>query len=349
MPALCCPECFGDQGLRKDIIPSLSQSRGKCDYCSSEDVYLVDPRALAEVFEMLTGIYELDQNGKSLVEWMQEDWQIFSRFDVAHAKELLADIFDDGVIVRKSFAPSSTYKSEGLARWNTLRDELMYRNRYFLDEALDKDRLEELLAHLLVSLPSDDLPDQWHRARISTGDVMFPVSEMGAPPKHLASHGRANPTGIPYLYLGSMADTAVAEVRPHTGEVACVAKFTLTQSVTAVDLRNPRKLVSPFILADATEIGQMRADIPFLERLGSELTRPVLPRSAAIDYLPSQYLCEFIKKSGYGGVLYSSSVSSGVNLALFDPSNAVASDVSLYTVDRVSVDVSRRAVTTIAP
>ena len=110
-------------------------------------------------------------------------------------------------------------------------------------------------------------------------------------------------------------------------------------------MRSPRTLVhqkmSPFIdLQESSAIGQMRGDILFLERLGSELTRPVLPRSAAIDYLPSQYLCEFIKKSGYDGVLYSSSVSAGVNLALFDPSNAFATDVSLYTVDRVSVDVS---------
>ena len=36
---------------------------------------------------------------------------------------------------------------------------------------------------------------------------------------------------------------------------------------------------------------RLRADLPFLERLGDELTRPVLPQSAALDYTPSQYLC----------------------------------------------------------
>jgi hypothetical protein len=38
----------------------------------------------------------------------------------------------------------------------------------------------------------------------------------------------------------------------------------------------------------------MRSDLPFLERLGDELTRPVVPQAAAIDYTPSQYLSEFI-------------------------------------------------------
>jgi hypothetical protein len=163
---------------------------------------------------------------------------------------------------------------------------------------------------------------------------------MGAPPKRRASHGRANPAGIPYLYLGSKPETAAAEIRPHTGEVACVADFTIPE-VRAVDLRHPRKLVSPFILTDASEIGQLRADLPFLERLGDELTRPVLPSGAAIDYIPSQYLCEFIKKSGFDGVIYRSSVSDGINLALFDPNKAIGGDVMLYNVTRVSVDVAQ--------
>lgn len=338
MPALCCPECFGDRGLRRHIIPSLSSTRGVCEYCGTREVDLVEPNALADVFEMLCGVYVPDAGGKSLVEWMKEDWHLFPGMDVANAKGLLAEVLDDGDVVRKSFSPSAAFKSEGLARWTTLRDELMYKNRYFLDEALDNDRLEELLAHLREV----DLPAEWYRARIAASETLYTVAEMGAPPKHLATHGRANPTGIPYLYLGSLPATAVSEIRPHTGEVACVAKFTLSEPVTAVDLRDPRGLVSPFILSDADAIGQMRADIPFLERLGEELTRPVLPRSAAIDYLPSQYLCEFIKKIGYGGVVYRSSVSDGINLALFDPSKAVAGDVVFYDVSRVSVDVAPR-------
>lgn len=338
----CCSECFRDQGLRKNIIPRLRSFRGKCNFCSTEDVDLVNPRDLADDFETLAGIYEENPNGNPLADWMQQDWGIFQIGDSTIAKELLGDIFGSNALANKNFSPSPTYKSEELTRWDSLRNELMYKNRYFLDVELDKDRLKDLLTYLLVSLPATDPPERWYRARITNGKALFPKDEMGAPPNHLASHGRANPTGIPYLYLGSLADTAVAEVRPHTGEVACVAEFHLKQPITAVDLRNPRKPVSPFLLSDASEIGQMRADLLFLEQLGSELTRPVLPRSAAIDYLPSQYLCEFIKKSNFDGVLYSSSVSNGINLALFDPAKAVASEVSLYNVNRVSVEVSPR-------
>ena len=98
-------------------------------------------------------------------------------------------------------------------------------------------------------------------------------------------------------------------------------------------------MVSPFVLEDAADIDRMRSDLPFLERLGDELTRPVPPQAAAIDYTPSQYLCEFIKKCGYEGVIYRSSVGEGMNLALFNPTLAVPGAVSPYRVARVSVDV----------
>lgn len=334
----CCPECFDDRGLREQIFPFLGSERGTCSYCGTSDVDLLEPQALAPYVELVVNVYERSDGGQSLAEWMKEDWQLFSHpaMDIAHTKELLADILDDGEIVRASFVPSPSYKSEGLVQWETLRDEMMYRNRWFLDMSLDTDRLRQLLDHL----PTAGLPRLWYRARIRSGDETFAIDKMGAPPKRLASHGRANPAGIPYLYLGSKPETAAAEIRPHTGEIACVADFTIPE-IQAVDLRNPRKLVSPFILEDASAIGQLRADLPFLERLGEELTRPVLPSGAAIDYIPSQYLCEFIKKSGFDGVVYRSSVSDGINLALFDPDKAGGGTVTLYNVARVSVEVAK--------
>lgn len=333
----CCPECFDDRGLRDDIFPSLDPERGTCDFCGTADTLLVEPAQLANWFELLVNVYEPNDEGKSLAEWMKDDWKLFNhpRMDVAHAKELLGEILDDGEAVRRPFAPSPSYISEGLARWETLRDEMMYANRWFLDVSIDLERLRQLLDLLLAP----ELPRQWFRARMRTDDEIFSIDKMGAPPKRRASHGRANPAGIPYLYLGSKPETAAAEIRPHTGEVACVADFTIPE-IRAVDLRHPRKLVSPFILTDASEIGQLRADLPFLERLGDELTRPVLPAGAAIDYIPSQYLCEFIKTCGFDGVVYRSSVSDGINLALFDPSKAVGGAVSLFNVTKVSVEVA---------
>lgn len=315
----CCPECFDDYALRNQIFPVLDSSLGKCDFCGTEDTQLLEPKKLSAYFWLLANAYEPNSDGKLLVEWMKDDWQLFShpRMDIAHSKELLGEILDDGEIVRHSFIPSSSYTIGELVQWDNLRDELMYGNRWFLDHAIDQDRLRQLLDMLM----GQNLPQKWYRARICPNRTIFPIEDMGAPPKRQSSSGRANPAGIPYLYLGSCSETAIAEIRPHTGDYVCIADFSVSD-IKAVDLRNPRKLVSPFILSDASEISQLRADLPFLERLGEELTRPVQPSEAAIDYIPSQYLCEFIKKSGFDGVIYRSSVSHGINLALFNPAKA---------------------------
>lgn len=336
----CCPECFDDRALRDQLFPSLDPDNGTCNFCGTKGIQILEPCRLANYFELLVNVYEPNDDGRLLVEWMKEDWQLFShqRMDIEHAQELLSAILNDDQIVRRRFVPSTSYISEGLAQWDKLRDEMMYGNRWFLNTAIDEERLRRLLDMLIAK----NLPQRWYRARIRTDEEVFPINQMGAPPKRRSSHGRANPAGIPYLYLGSLPETAIAEIRPHTGESACVADFRIPE-IQAVDLRNPRKIVSPFILADASEIGQLRADLPFLERLGNELTRPVQPAGAAIDYIPSQYLCEFIKKSGFDGVVYRSSVSDGINLALFNSAQAVGGDVTLYNVMKVSVHVDENS------
>jgi hypothetical protein len=335
----CCAACFGDRGLRKSIIPLHSTENGQCSYCESDHVAVVAPSDLAEYFQLLISAYRQDAEGQLLVYWFRKDWGMFEhpRMDDPRAKGLLAEVLDDGEIVRQPFSPADASGADRLVEWQKLRDELMYQNRFFPDVDIDLERLELLLSHL--SLDADEVPNLWYRARIQTGDVQFAIDDMGAPPRRVASHGRANPAGIPYLYLGSTQTTAISEIRPHTGELACVADFRTPADLRLIDLRSPKTMVSPFLLADARDIARMRSDLPFLERLGEELTRPVVPQAAAIDYTPSQYLCEFIKKCGYDGVIYRSSVSEGINLALFNPARAQPGGVMRYRVDRVSVDV----------
>jgi hypothetical protein len=257
--------------------------------------------------------------------------------DDFHARDLLAEILNDGEIVRQAFSPAFSVKVNPVSEWEKLRVELMHRNRFFPETNIHLDRLKVLFPHLTLSV--DEVPNLWYRARIQIENRPFDASEMGAPPEAIASHGRANPAGIPCLYLGSTYRTAISEIRPYTGETVCVADFRTPEVLKLVDLRNPRRMVSPFLLEDSEAIGRMRSDLPFLEQLGDELTRPVLPRAAAVDYTPSQYLCEFIKTCGYDGVIYQSSVGDGMNLALFNPALAQPGAVTQYRVERVLVEV----------
>ncbi|MEO0688285.1 MAG: RES domain-containing protein, partial [Cyanobacteria bacterium J06649_11] len=230
----CCHNCFGDLGLKKEIIPLRSENVGNCDYCDSEGVDLIEPRLLAEYFELLISIYESHNQGESLVSLLKKDWGLFDHpvMDDAHTKELLADILDDGEIVRKKFVPSYVEQEDNINIWEEFKMELMHQNRFFPKTPLDKFRLEELLSRLIAD--EDELPQKWYRTRLHQGDTAFELVDMGAPPKRKASHGRANPSGIPYLYLGSTHKTAISEVRPHPGESASVAEFEIANSLKIV-------------------------------------------------------------------------------------------------------------------
>ena len=339
----CCGECFGDRGLRQRI-QELSNEQGKCSFCQSVDQALVSPSELAELFGPLIGIYVQDDAGKPLSDWLREDWSLFQNenLDEIHTSRLLAEILDDGEIVRKNFSPAEPDHNELQEPWRQLIDELTHRNRFFPKTDFEYNRLEDLFPHLLAD--PNERPEKWFRARIQKHGRCYTSEEMGAPPRRNASHGRANPAGIPYLYLGSEGQTAVAEVRPHPGEVVCVAEFVTQGDLSLIDLRNPRALISPFLIGDEYALGELRGgDIAFLEALGKILTTPVLPTAAAIDYTESQYLCEFIKMCGFHGVVYESSVGDGFNLALFDPDRAEAEKtVREFTVEKVSVRISAK-------
>jgi hypothetical protein len=302
----------------------------------------VSPADLRDHFELVLGIYARNDGGRLLVEWFKTDWGMFEheRMDDAHAQVLLSDILDDGEIVRRRFVPAGTGRSESLHRWQEFREELMHKNRYFPKAAPDLVRLRELLSYLITD--PREIPSQLFRARIQDGAMPHPPDRMGAPPAELATHGRANPAGIPYLYLASDQNTAVSELRPHTGDLASVARCLVSDQLKLVDLRQPRKTISPFALPDESQVALLRGDLAFLATVGEELTRPVHPKSAHIDYLPSQYLCEFIKDCGFDGVMYRSSVGDGVNLALFDPAKAAVDLVAQYAVSRVHVELEEK-------
>ena len=334
---LCCGTCIGDRHLRTQLVPQFSKQTGRCGYCRRDNQLLVEPTELRDAFEAVIGIYRSSSEGKTLGEWFQADWAMFEGMSLAEVKELVGDILDDGQRARMSVAPIEDNRpADARQRWATFRQELMYENRFFPKTLLEKERLRELFAHLLLA--DADLPRVLFRARVHYGEQAFGVEDMGAPPQGKASHGRANPAGIPYLYLADNQRTAACEVRPHTGARVAVATFPVPEGLRVVDFAQPRRTASPFAVSES-DVARLRNDISFLEELEHELRRPVQPDSAAVDYTPSQYLCEYVKHCGFHGVRYGSSVGEGFNYAVFDPSSTSATDVTMHQVSRVSVEL----------
>lgn len=334
----CCANCFGDSFLDRRI-PELSISNGNCDYCAANNIALVEPSDLLDYFQSVCSIYTEDNNAdaKHLVTWFQCDWQIFTTLDPVKAQALLGEILNDGEIVRKNHSPLQVAALAAIEKWTAFRDEIMWKNRFFIQHDLDLNRLESLFYDYLEA-DASIFSNQLFRARIQTDDSEIALDKMGKPPAKHVKNGRANPVGIPYLYAASTAETAIAETRPHPGDLLSVAQFRVTAPLRLLNLMHPRKTISPFSINDESELPTLRHDLAFLCHLESELSKPILPRVADLEYLPTQYLCEFIKNGGYDGVVFKSSISNGANVALFDDSKVVAETLTQYEVTKLNYE-----------
>lgn len=336
----CCANCFGDVFFQYELFPFIQKGLGRCNYCELDNQNLVCISAVKKEFENIIDCYVEDKNGQRLVDCLINDWDLFKGINVKTAQVLLTDILDDGNIVRKKFAlpPVSTDKKNSV-KWAMFKDEIKHDNRYFTKNKVE---LENNVVRLfpIIRLVPAQMPQLWFRARIQLGKYIYPANEMLAPPKEVAGHGRANPAGIPYLYIASNLNTCVSEIRPHTGDVVNIATVKIKSGLQLIDLRDPKARVSVFQLFwTVAELSEAKQSVEFLNELGKELGRPVLRQAAAYDYVPSQYLCELIKVSGYDGVVYRSSVGDGFNAAIFLQENCEVLNVESVIVDKVSVSL----------
>ena len=163
---------------------------------------------------------------------------------------------------------------------------------------------------------------------------MLSAKDLGMPPKEKATEGRANPKWISYLYLASDTDTAISELRPQVKNKISVGKFVVNKNISVVDLRRPY-IDTPFRWGDKLNFV---LDVQhFLRLLGYILSQPVDKDETTKEYLPTQYLCEFVKTHGYDGILYKSFRGNGYNVVLFGEDKVKCEDTKLYVVTSIKV------------
>lgn len=313
----CCANCFGSDVYIHGIIEKQGQL-GNCPRCGASTVRIASTQILTTAFEFLMTIYEEsnEETGKPITDCLIADWEIFKGLDRPRSLQLVADILNQPEIRTKFFVTTEYKEITPKQKWINFCDELVNEYRFFPTSAPDIEYLPLLFQHLVISIESPI-----YRARIET-ERRYKKAEMGMPPKSLTPGGRANPVGIPYFYGASNIDTAIAETRPHPGNKVSIAKFNLTEPLRLINLMAPREMISPLEIAyqqgDEDYLLKLRYDVEFLAHLGEVLSTPITPHAAQLEYLPTQYLCELIKKSEFDGLMFNSSVGNGKNFALFN-------------------------------
>lgn len=162
----------------------------------------------------------------------------------------------------------------------------------------------------------------------------FDKSNSDAPPNAYAKEGRANPKGISYLYTAKDIKTAILEMRPQMQKMYNIATIEIIRDAKIFDFTySPEKIKEDeySIVAD-------------LHRISEEFSKPNF--GDQIEYAPTQFLCEYIKRLGFDGIKFKSAVSAtGTNVLLFDvDAKTRVYDITgskVYTVNTLDIDISQ--------
>jgi hypothetical protein len=145
--------------------------------------------------------------------------------------------------------------------------------------------------------------------------------------------GRANPRGIPALYLATTRDTALAEVRPWIGAVISVAELVTERELNVIDCSKYHTRDSFLNIFDDNTKSREDGIWVAIDRA---FATPVNKEDEAKGYIPTQVLADLFKAEGYDGLVYKSLLSdNGFNLTLFNLSDAKVISCDLFKLDSI--------------
>lgn len=350
-----CHRCFND----KTLIDFIRQEgrRGWCDWCGARNVYVVPLYELGDIFRDVIPIYaQGDANDDTISYLLQEDWNIFSDRIEQAPNDLMQNLT---VSILKAGLSPKDYSSGDYPDFDGFfhrKGEWLVEHWHEKAEAYFVGRqknMPETLPPISNHIdPMDDLPDQLeaafedlshtyapghvlYRARIHDNrfrNVWFNLSEVGAPPSDKTPAGRANRNSEPVLYLADNAETALAEVRAWNGMAVAIARYEVKKPLLVVSFLNFQQPESPFFQEFLEWWGRLSA---LFDRLADELSRPVLPNEDETIYFSTQYLCDWVRKSGYDGIEYPSAMGSGFNVAIFNWDNIEPQDIQYVRIKRI--------------
>jgi RES domain-containing protein len=164
----------------------------------------------------------------------------------------------------------------------------------------------------------------------------YPPERM-KPLRDRAFEGRANPKGIPCLYVATHEETAVGEVRPWVGVRVSVAQLETTRELRLINCTtDDQRMMIYEKEPDATE--RERAVWRDIDRAFS---RPAAAGDDVASYVPTQIMAEVFRDDGFDGVAYRSSLGPGHNIALFDLDAANVLNCSLVEIRGLKLEYDR--------
>lgn len=333
---LVCKNCFSDKELIGFIVSQ--GKKGSCHCCNSENIETIELIELLDFFKELLENFQPKHNGKSLISLIQGNWNLFSDLDIGNKilNEVINEI-DLPFVNSEELVDFSDDILENINYWSILKDQLKWERRYFTNiETLTDDLGWDSFFESKTIIKNDKT---FYRARLhqNSNEDIYPVDQMSSPPREYTLAGRANPIGIPYLYLSDNEETILYEVRSTYLDEISIATFTKNEIFT-----------DDILISDFTEIPTLyhpnginkRIKSTLLKQLISrDLSKPMRRYDSEIDYIPTQFICEFIKIfTNVQGIKFRSSLHNiGSNLVIFNQDIMKCRDVKKVQISKVNI------------
>ena len=344
----CCINCFTSSYLT-NIIQS-NKEIGDCDFCGTTNTNVYSSKWLLPFFRNIFTLYKVDgESTTSLWDSINEDFEIIGKNCLASSEDLFKSIIEDEYIEFSDiFKNNVSFQSKDLldlksseihSIWDSFKEEIKFENRFHIskDNLIDLEQLKLFFGNeAFIKVIKNGR--SYFRCRISSKKG-FKNEEMWNPPKEYASSGRANPKGISYLYLGSSVETTLYETRASLFDYVSVGEFRLKEDIQILDLRNPDYDIIPWSETDSVELFIIYAS--FIKTLQEEISLPIRKQDKELDYIPTQYISEFIKSLGFDGVEYQSSLNAdGHNIAIFNPKKFECIGTKTYDITNIKLEYS---------
>jgi len=330
-----CASCFNDIEL-KSFIETHSKDKGRCDFCYDNDVEVVDLYELRDFFSEFFYLFIDDPDGEIFIDLIARDWNLFSH--KSDGKVLLSEVLL--LLACANYDPEKKVKYmpeivESISYWEKLKLDLKWNRRFLTDISEIFDLGWDSYFNEQIVLPNET---ELYRARIhkNAGDIAFKVDEMGSPLKEKAASGRANPLGIPYLYLCKSIDTTFYEIRATFLDEISIGKFVIMfdHEIVLVDFTEE---VSAFKnMGTLMEYAKSRL---LKKYISYDLSKPLRRYDSELEYIPTQFICEFIRYiTGTDGIIFNSSLhQGGKNIVLFEQEKVVCVSVEKHQVTNVHI------------
>ncbi len=348
----CCINCFTSSYLT-NIIQS-NKEVGDCNFCGTTNTSVYSSKWLLPFFRNIFTLYKVDgESTTSLWDSINEDFEIIEKSCLASSEDLFKSIVaDEYSEFSDVFENNVSFRSKDLldlksneihTTWDKFKEEIKYENRFHIskDKLIDLEQLK-LYFNNEAFIKNIKKGVSFYRCRISNKNG-FKNEEMWNPDREFASSGRANPKGISYLYLGSSVETTLYETRASLFDYVSVGEFRLKEEIKLLDLRNPEYDIIPWSESDSdsdsVELFIIYAS--FIKTLQEEISLPIRKQDKELDYIPTQYISEFIKSLGFDGVEYQSSLNAeGHNIAIFNPKKFECIGTKTYDITSMKLEYS---------